>query len=437
MTQDAPFFFDVTEVYLLSRKSEEVTGVQRVVLEFAYELCALRLAVPIVVHPLDDHPTALDPDLFDMAALYNVDRFIEKLGVPPKLRSLDKYRGRPVRRAFHAVVQAVVRWRGRLMRRPVGLPVRAAGGRYVLFGSAETNRRSARAIRRTDPAASIHAMIYDIIPVRMGDGIHGARAAFAAAYGDLVTMGVRFMTDSRHARDDLLAAVAEGLLADPGGPVGVQLLAAELRAPPVVPPMTTEQPFLLMVGSTGGRKNAVVVFEAYRRLLAEGVALPRLVCAGRMPRSAAADFGPGGRWSGLAGHVSLVDQPDHATLYALYEQATALVFPSRYEGYGLPLGEAQWVGTPVLSSRATSLPEAGGEAPEYFDPDDVDGLAALLRRLATDPGWLADLRARTSAARDGLRSWRDCALALDAAVGLAAADTKNGRPGFAPPSARL
>lgn len=437
MSRDERIRLDVTELYLLSRRNLEITGIQRVVLEFAHELCALDLAVPVVAHPLDDCLTELPAKLFDHADLYNLERFAAYRGALPKIRSLDKYRDRPVKRAFHALLQGLIRLRSRFRRRAAGQPVRTAGGRYVLLGSAETNRRSARAIRRTDPAAAIHAMIYDIIPVRLGDEIPGAQAAFAAAYRDLVRLGVRFFTDSTHAREDLLRAVSEGLLDDPGGPVGVQLLAAELRTPTHVPPLPVDPPFLLMVGSTGGRKNANVVFEAYRRLHAERVALPWLVCAGRLPRDAAAAFAPGGRWAAIAGLVRLVDQPDHAMLHALYRQATALVFPSRYEGYGLPLGEAQWVGTPVLASSATSLPEAGGSAPVYFDPDDIDGLAVILRRVVTDTRWLDDLRARTAAARGSLRSWRDCALALHAAVTAPATVSGTGGNGLAHPAHRV
>jgi glycosyltransferase involved in cell wall biosynthesis len=110
--------------------------------------------------------------------------------------------------------------------------------------------------------------------------------------------------------------------------------------------------------------------------------------------------------------VTLVNQPGHATLYDLYSKATALIFPSLYEGYGLPVGEAQWLGTPVLASDATSIPEAGGPAPVYFDATSVDEVEALIRRVATDAAWLEALRARTAAARPRLRSWRECALAL-------------------------
>lgn len=79
--------------------------------------------------------------------------------------------------------------------------------------------------------------------------------------------------------------------------------------------------------------------------------------------------------------LGLVAEPD---LPALYRSAYAVVMPSRYEGFGLPLVEAMASGAPVLSSNRTSLPEVGGDAVAYFDPDDLDsfveGLNGLLDR---------------------------------------------------------
>ena len=85
--------------------------------------------------------------------------------------------------------------------------------------------------------------------------------------------------------------------------------------------------------------------------------------------------------------------PDNL-LPALYRRALALVYPSLYEGFGLPPLEAMAAGCPVLVSNVTAMPEVCGNAALYCDPFDVDSIAAQMRRLAED----AELRAWLAAA---------------------------------------
>jgi glycosyltransferase involved in cell wall biosynthesis len=79
-------------------------------------------------------------------------------------------------------------------------------------------------------------------------------------------------------------------------------------------------------------------------------------------------------------------------LIELYRGATVFVFPSRYEGFGLPVLEAMACGCPVISSNASSLPEVAGEAALLVEPWDVDGFASVMERVLTDPALQADLR---------------------------------------------
>lgn len=137
--------------------------------------------------------------------------------------------------------------------------------------------------------------------------------------------------------------------------------------------------YFLFVGSGDPRKNADVVPKA---LAAASVDTP-LVWAG---------------WSGWSqdaadervvrlGYVSDTD------LAALYAGARALVFPSSYEGFGLPVLEAMACGCPVLTTRGSSLPEVGGEAALYVDnPRDEAEVGAALARLDTDAGLRNSLR---------------------------------------------
>jgi glycosyltransferase involved in cell wall biosynthesis len=89
---------------------------------------------------------------------------------------------------------------------------------------------------------------------------------------------------------------------------------------------------------------------------------------------------------GVADDVVFPAWVDAATMEGLYALATAVVFPSLYEGFGLPVLEAMGRGVPVATSDRSSLPEVAGDAALLFDPTDVDAIRAAIERLLGDPG---------------------------------------------------
>jgi glycosyltransferase involved in cell wall biosynthesis len=102
---------------------------------------------------------------------------------------------------------------------------------------------------------------------------------------------------------------------------------------------------------------------------------------------------------------------DHADMPAVYNSAGALLFPSYYESFGIPLVEAMACGCPVITSNAAACPEVVGDAGLLVDPDDIDGLASAMRRLLLEPGLREDLRTR-GLARAKDFSWRKSARQL-------------------------
>jgi glycosyltransferase involved in cell wall biosynthesis len=88
----------------------------------------------------------------------------------------------------------------------------------------------------------------------------------------------------------------------------------------------------------------------------------------------------------LAGSVKFLGLVDELSLAALYRGTRALVLPSWYEGFGLPLLEAMACGAPILSSNRTSLPEIGGDAVRYFDPGQPESLVEGLRKFEVEEG---------------------------------------------------
>ncbi len=168
-------------------------------------------------------------------------------------------------------------------------------------------------------------------------------------------------------------------------------------------------PYLIAVGTLHPRKNLELLVDAFGDLChsREAPAGLRLVLAGKR----------GWMWEpllarieerGLTDRVVCTGYLEAAELSALLTGAVAMVMPSLYEGFGLPLLEAMACDLPVISSSASSLPEVGGDAVMYVDPHDREGWRQAMGRVLAD----ADLR-RTLVEKGRLQlanfSWERCA----------------------------
>lgn len=138
--------------------------------------------------------------------------------------------------------------------------------------------------------------------------------------------------------------------------------------------------YALMVGDrngAGGYKNGMAAFAAVEAAAKQGRRLA-LLCVGGLP-----DIDPAHRAAAPSVDIRRVTADD-ATLRLLYAGAEALLYPSRYEGFGMPVLEAMACGCPVITCANSSLTEVGGEAAIYVDPDDAGAAGAALIGLA-DP----------------------------------------------------
>jgi glycosyltransferase involved in cell wall biosynthesis len=170
--------------------------------------------------------------------------------------------------------------------------------------------------------------------------------------------------------------------------------------------------YALYLGGFDRRKNLQGLLAAYTRVVREAPDAPPLVIGGRLPDCDSAFSPDPRRLAGEAGlapaHVRFIGWVDEVDKPALYSAALVFIFPSIYEGFGLPLLEAMACGVPVIASNAASLPEVVGTAGWLVAPDDPAGLAQAILRVIGDPALAAGLRAR-SLAQAARFSWRRCA----------------------------
>jgi len=151
--------------------------------------------------------------------------------------------------------------------------------------------------------------------------------------------------------------------------------------------------WFVSVGSDHYRKNQGRLLEAWRRAAAtipEGLCLVGRALYDDTFQSIMAAL----RADGLEARVRWLDDITDDELPALYRGATALIAPSLYEGFGLTLVEAMACGTPVAAAHATSYPEVGGDAVDYFDPLELETIQAAMVELSGDTARCADLRQR-------------------------------------------
>ena len=176
------------------------------------------------------------------------------------------------------------------------------------------------------------------------------------------------------------------------------------------PHSASRPPYALMLGTLEPRKNLPLALDALRILRRRGVDL-RLVLAGG--RSSLLDVPAELRKRGLGEpEVTRTGYIDDARVSALLADARTLVFPSLYEGFGMPLLEGMEAGVPVIGVRAGATPETVGDAGLLVEPGDAEGFADAMERAAFDD----ELRTRLIAA--GHRQAADFTWARAAAATL-------------------
>lgn len=268
--------------------------------------------------------------------------------------------------------------------------------------------------RRPCPTA---ATVHDLIPLLQPAYRGGVSQR---AYTGLVSQTARradlVLTDSQASRQDIVQH-----LQIPAERVRAVLLAADQRFRPVTDPAELArarerydlpESFVLYLGGFDVRKNVAGLVQAYARASElpsfpkDGNSDVRLVIAGKLP-SADTPFTPDPRRmateAGMAGRVHFTGWVDEADKPALYSLASLFVFPSLYEGYGLPVAEAAACGAPIVTSNRSSLPEVAPDA-LLVDPQDTEALAAAMIRALAAPRPPSPTQRRTwsDVARDTL-----------------------------------
>lgn len=241
--------------------------------------------------------------------------------------------------------------------------------------------------------------VYDMIHERFPEHFGGPDRHVPGRKAQAVSRADHVIAISNRTRDDLI----ELLNVSPEKITVIPLASALAKPQPSEDNINDGRPYLLYVGARGRVKNFTTLLIAYSQssVLRSGF---DLICVG------------GGEFSSQekktlrdAGLMEKVRQleADDALLAALYAHAALFVYPSLYEGFGLPLLEAMRCGCPVACSNTGSMPEIAGDGALFFDPDAPEEMQSVLESIVLSE-YLADTLRMRGYAQERKFSWEKC-----------------------------
>ena len=351
---------DVTDLIEFFQRRESVSGVQRVIAETAPLLLA---ADPYLLAVVLDRPRGV------FVALTRVE----------------------VAQFFGAGVSAIREGMANdadtcLLRARTAPPARIDANMVLTFlGAVWINDALMLAARDAHAmGAKLVFLLYDLTPVLETGHTAAVNRLFERYLNLVIDTASMVPAISQSSRNDFIAyASAHGASAPVGSVTGLPCGITPGRYETNVRPWP--RPYALFVGTVEARKNHVLAFNTWKQLVDKhGIdGVPDLVCIGRLGWHSDEFLRAYVESNGLGGKVSLLSTSvSDAELAAFYANAEFTVYPSRYEGWGLPVSESLAFGKLPVVARNSSLPEAGGKLAVYFESDNASDMATVIERDA-------------------------------------------------------
>ena len=171
-------------------------------------------------------------------------------------------------------------------------------------------------------------------------------------------------------------------------PLGIKdVNASDMNKSEFIEKYNLKNPYVLFVGTLQPRKNIAKLIEAFAKLKTENLKLKTsldLVIVGRKGWDYEKILEAPDKF-GVSERVKFLEDVTNEDLPLFYKNAEVFVLPSLYEGFGLPILEAMQYDCPVVTSNVSSLPEAGGDAAIYFDPNNAEDIAEKIEKVISDP----------------------------------------------------
>lgn len=443
-------YFDLTDFIRYCESNDQVTGIQRVELSLISSLVQkhgpLKIrAIANIGHRAKDWVELDSSRLINDGGPFNAINILIDTGVikdswhPPRheiKRFLSKYNERKYIRALKKIqiycLSLISKQRVRQMglrfhediaafstAQTEAIQTLPANAAYIRITpnvkDTEIERFAAHAFTQ---GAQVVQMIHDLIPILHPD-YHEQKMAtrFGSWLKRSFTHTSQYICVSNNTRHDLEKFMEAEKVSVPTATV---TLAHEFighprnsmtplkNGPKIISARLEAARFILCVGSIEIRKNGVFLLRAWEKLCREEVGLDiKLVFAGKRGWKVNEFYEMISNSQLLQKSVTLIDTPSDEELAWLYQNSLFSVYPSKYEGWGLPVGESAWFGKYCIASQTSSIPEVCGELHDYVDPSDSAAFTASIAKAIHQPEFV--IKRENSIRTAKLRTWSDVA----------------------------
>ena len=264
------------------------------------------------------------------------------------------------------------------------------GDTFLTLGAPWHRRDYDRLVRwlRDDLRLSYGLLMYDLVPVRCPEWCNRDMIlAYTEWHENVLPLADVIFAISKATAADVQSYLTE---LDIGTSITVQPIPLGtgfgLADMPVATAPLVTGPYVLFVSTIEARKNHALLFRVWRRLLDDlpEDQVPTLIFAGREGWLVSDLMQQLENTCWLNDKIRFIQNPTDAELRRLYADCSFTVFPSFFEGWGLPVTESLSMGRPCVASGTTSIPEAGGSLAHYFNPRDTNDAYRLIRNTITN-----------------------------------------------------
>ncbi len=409
---------DMTDIWLYLARNDRVTGIQRVVLKQAQHLLAQDGIETLLGYY--NPRFGIYARFPRTAALDDLEALREAVG-PGFIRPSrpHKHINRPFRRLFHQLRTRTLQTLKHFLTTPNSRPKPLTFQDGDIVVSLGWGWNAMEMFNLAGPLAkagkiSLIAAIHDTKPLFDLDGpaVELSKNFFHIWLSSIAPNVSGYVTVSKNTQKDFNRYLAQTGHAGPK--IEVSMPAHEFRPAndallaESIASLMPDSYVLAVISYPTPHKNHARLTDVWARLATTlgRENMPRLVIAGGVSHANL----PGATVEQLGDLLHIAHRPNDSELTFLYRNALFTVFPSTYEGWGLPIGESLWMGKFCVTSNVSSMPEVGGSVCDYFDPLDIDSMAAAIRRPIQDRAYLASREAAID--RSKLLSWEQSAAML-------------------------